>query len=146
MHFPFRRLPRPLSPDQPAPLVPTPDTAPRQWMVAALLSSLSPQVRQALQAWLLAPTDPERWPPPETFSTRRFRLRQEEFWDQPQAIACGLLREELRAMRSTLDLPPEAISGLARNGLLAMHAIRLRQLEWRLWPRFAARAIRQTIE
>jgi len=146
MLLPFRRLPRPLPQGQPAPLVPTPETAPRQWMVEALLSTLSPQVRQALHAWLLAPTDPRRWPPPETFSLRRFRLRPEEYWNHPQATAVRLLREELRALRYTLDLPPEAISGLARNGLLSMHAIRLRQLEWRLWPRLAARAIRQMIE
>jgi hypothetical protein len=146
MLLPFRRVPRPLPQGQPAPLVPTPDTAPRAWMVAALLSTLSPQVRQVLAPWLLAPTDPQRWPPPETFSTRRPRLRPEEFWDQPQATACRLLREELRAICYTLALPPEAISGLARNGLLAAHAIRLRQLEWRLWPRFAARALRQMLE
>ena len=146
MLLPFRRLPRPLPQNQPAPLVPTPDTAPRQWMIEALLCTLSPQVRQVLHPWLLAPTDPERWPPPETWSQRRWRLRREEYWDQPQDTSCRLLREELGALRYTLDLPPEAISGLARNGLLAVHAIRLRQLEWRLWPRMAARAIRQMID
>jgi hypothetical protein len=114
-------------------------------MVRAVLSLLSPEVGEALYTWLLAPTDPQRWPPPETFSARRFPLRREDYWDQPPAVASRLVRDELRALRHTLDLPPEAISGLARNGLLIAHAMRLRQLEWRLWPRFAARQIRRLI-
>jgi hypothetical protein len=58
---------------------------------------------------------------------------------------CKLLRGELNAIRQTLDFPPEAMSGLTRNGLLTMHAIRLRQLEGWIWPCLAARTIRQTI-
>jgi hypothetical protein len=114
-------------------------------MVRAVLSLLSLEVGEALYTWLLAPTDPQRWPPPETFSARLFPLRREEYWDQPPAVACRLVRDELRALRHTLDLPPEAISGLARNGLLIAHAMRLRQLEWRLWPRFTARQIKRLI-
>ncbi|HEU5367579.1 MAG TPA: hypothetical protein VFU69_03910 [Ktedonobacterales bacterium] len=72
-------------------------------------------------------------------------LRREDYWDLPTAVVCRLLRDELCALRRTLDLPPEAVSGLTRNGLLLAHAIRLRQVEWRLWPRFTARAIRQMI-
>ena len=37
------------------------------------------------------------------------------------------------------------MSGLTRNGLLTMHAIRLRQLEGWLWPRLAAWEIKQMI-
>jgi hypothetical protein len=132
MALPFRRSSRPeAAPEQ------------RKWMVEALLSTLSPQVHDALHDWLLQPTDPLRWPPPETFSARREPLRPEEYWDQPPATACDLLYNELRAIRQTLDLPPEALSGLTRNGLLTVHAIRLRQLEWRLWPGLAARKIRE---
>ena len=147
MALPFRRLPRLAGGADRVPpgCSPTPDIALRQWMVEALLCTLSFPVRQALSPWLLAPTDPERWPPPDTFSPRRWRLRQEEYWDQPPAVACSLLREELRAIRQTLGLPEEALSGLHRNGLLAMHAIRLRQVQWRLWPRITARKIREMI-
>jgi hypothetical protein len=143
MYLPFRRIP-PARPGEDARRSP-PSPAQRQWMVRALLSTLSPQVRQALYAWLLAPTDPRRWPPPATFSARRLPLRRAEYWDQPPAVASWLLFQELRAIRQTLDLPVEAISGLTRNGLLVAHAIRLRQLEWRLWPRLTARQIKRMI-
>jgi hypothetical protein len=56
-----------------------------------------------------------------------------------------LLREELQALRQTLDFPPEALSGLTRNGLLTVHGIRLRQLEGWLWPSGAAWQIRRLI-
>jgi hypothetical protein len=117
----------------------------RHWMVDVLLAPLSPVVQEALRAWLLAPTDLWRWPPPETFSAQREPLRPQEYWDEPADTACELLYNELRAIRQTLDLPPEALSGLTRNGLLTVHAIRLRQLEWRLWPGFTARKIREMI-
>ncbi len=57
----------------------------------------------------------------------------------------ALLREELRAIRQTLDMPPEALSGLTRNGLLAAHGLRLRQLERWLWPFYTAREIKRLI-
>ena len=56
-----------------------------------------------------------------------------------------MLREELQVIRQTLDFPPEALSGLTRNGLLAAHGQRLRQLEGWLWPSGAARLIRWLI-
>jgi len=113
--------------------------------VDALLSSLSPLVRAALAAWLLAPTDLNRWPPPDTFSHRRLPFAWEELSGQHRSTWCDLLLKELRAIRQTLDFPPEALSGLTRNGLLTVHAMRLRQLEGWLWPAGAARAIKQMI-
>jgi hypothetical protein len=143
MALPFRRS----APPRPGYYRPRPGSStaltPRQWMVEALLSTLSPLVAAALRDWLLEPTDLTRWPPPETFSAQRVPLLPEEYWDQPVDTACELLFKELRAIRQTLDLPPEALSGLTRNGLLAAHAMRLRQLEWRLWPGFTARKIRE---
>jgi hypothetical protein len=138
MPLPFRRSPR-------SPEGKDSAFAQRKWMVEALLSTLSWQVYDALYGWLLEPTDLTRWPPPETFSARREPLLPEEYWDQSADTACELLFKELRAIRQTLDLPPEALSGLTRNGLLTVHAIRLRQLEWRLWPGFTARKIREMI-
>ena len=120
-------------------------SARRAWEVDALLSPLSPLVRDLLRPWLLLPTDPHRWPPPETFSERRFSISQEEADDQTRPTASKLLREELRAIRQTLDLPPDALSGLTRNGLLAAHGLRLRQLEGWFWPFYAAREIRRMI-
>ena len=117
----------------------------RAWEVEALLSPLSPMVRDVLRPWLLAPTDLRRWPPPETFEARRWAISPEEADDQARPTASKLLREELRAIRQTLDLPPEALSGLTRNGLLAAHGLRLRQLERWLWPFYAAREIKRMI-
>jgi hypothetical protein len=56
-----------------------------------------------------------------------------------------MVEKELRAIRQTLDLPPDALSGLTRNGLLTVHAIRLRQLEHWLWPFYTAREIKRLI-
>ena len=116
----------------------------RVWEVQALLCTLDPAVREALFAWLIAPTDPHRWPPPDTFERRRWPLRPDEM-DGQRPTASRLLRKELRAIRQTLDLPPEAASRLTRNGLLTVHAIRLRQLERWLWPFYAAREIKRLI-
>jgi hypothetical protein len=102
-------------------------------------------VQEALRAWLLAPTNLWRWPPPETFSARLEPLRPEEYWGQPEAEACRLLWEELRALLQTLALPLEVQDRLTRNGRLVVHGIRLRQVEWRLWPRRAARKIEEMI-
>jgi hypothetical protein len=116
----------------------------RVWEVQALLSTLDPQVRDALYEWLLSPTDPRHWPPPETFERRRWPIRADQM-DGQRPTASRLLRKELRAIRQTLDLPPEAASRLTRNGLLTVHAIRLRQLERWLWPFYAAREIKRMI-
>jgi len=117
----------------------------RAWEVEVILSTLSPVVRNVLRRWLLLPTDLRRWPPPETFSERRCPIDAAEAGDQPRLTASTLLREELRAIRQTLDLPPNAVSGLTRNGLLAAHGARLRQLEGWLWPFYAAREITRLI-
>ncbi|HLW02479.1 MAG TPA: hypothetical protein VKT82_27755 [Ktedonobacterales bacterium] len=132
MLLPFRRSSRP-------------SLARRAWEVDALLSPLSPVVRDLLRPWLLAPTDPRRWPPPETFEARRWPISPEEADDQSRPTASTLLREELRAVRQTLDLPSNTLSGLTRNGLLAAHGLRLRQLERWLWPFYAAREIKRMI-
>ena len=102
-------------------------------------------MRDALRRWLLLPTDLRRWPPPETFSEQRLPISPAEADDQTRSTARTLLREELRAIRQTLDLPPHALSGLTRNGLLAAHGLRLRQLEGWLWPFYAAREITRLI-
>ena len=117
----------------------------RAWQVEVVLCTLSPQVRALLRPWLFAPTDPRRWPPPDTFAERRFPLSPEETADSSRPAACTLLREELRAIRQTLDLPPQAISGLTRSGLLAAHGRRLRELEQWLWPFYAAREVKRMI-
>jgi hypothetical protein len=60
--------------------------------------------------------------------------------------ACDLRLEELRVIRQPLDFPPEAMSGLSRNGLLTMHAIRLRQLEAFLGPARTVRRIKKATQ
>jgi hypothetical protein len=116
----------------------------RRWEVAALLSSLSPEVRAVLEGWLLAPTDYNRWPPP-VFQ----KYRQPLSWREKRGVSRGkviaLLYEEVRAVRQTLDFPPQGLSGLTRNGLLVVHGIRLRQLQTWLHPREAARVLREMI-
>ena len=133
MLLPFRRSTRP-----------TTSRAQRTWEVDSLLSTLSPLTSDLLRPWLLLPTDLRRWPPPETFSEQRLPFDAQAA-DQTRPTACTLLREELRAIRQTLDLPPHALSGLTRNGLLAAHGARLRQLESWLWPFYAAREITRLI-
>ncbi len=110
----------------------------------AAVSALACRARRA--ASLAArPTNPRRWAPPETFEPRRWAISPEEAADHSRPTACKLLRDELRAIRQTLDMPPEALSGLTRNGLLAAHGLRLRQLERWLWPFYAAREIKRMI-
>jgi len=145
MPLPFRRLPRSAQDPWAAPICSRPSPEQRQWEVDALLSSLSPLVRDALSEWLLAPTDLNRWPPPATFQHRRWPFTWGEMSGKTRSTWCNLLHKELRAIRQTLDFPPEAMSGLTRNGLLTVHAIRLRQLEGWLWPFFAAREIKKLI-
>jgi hypothetical protein len=135
MALPFRRSPRSAQGKDSA-------QAQRQWEVEALLSTLHPLMRKALYVWLLRPTDPRRWPPPDTFESQRWPIGWDEM-DGQRPTASRLLYKELKAIRQTLDIPPEALSGLARNGLLTVHAIRLRQLEHWLWPFYAAREIKR---
>jgi hypothetical protein len=134
MRLPFRRWSRSAS-----------GYARRAWEVEVVLFPLSPLVRETWRPWLLASTDPRRWPPPETCSERRWPIDAGEAADHTRPTARTLLREELRAIRQTLDLPPDALSGLTRNGLLAAHGIRLRQVEGWLWPFYAAREIKRMI-
>ena len=145
MSLPFRRARRPASGANDTSTASMSSPEQRQWEVAALLSSLHPLVRDALSAWLVAPTDPRRWPPPDTFSERRWPIDAKEAEDQSRPVASRLLHAELKAIRQTLDMPPDALSGLTRNGLLAVHGIRLRQLEHWLWPFYAAREITRMI-
>lgn len=145
MPLPFRRLPRSAQDPWAAPICSRPSPTQRKWEVAALLSSLSPLVRDALNEWLLAPTDLNRWPPPATFQHQRSPLSWEETRDQPPSTACRLLCDELKVIRQTLDFPPEAMSGLTRNGLLTVHGVRLRQLERWLWPVSVAWEIKKLI-
>lgn len=72
-------------------------------------------------------------------------ISEEEVGDDLLASSVKLLREELSAIRQTLDFPPEAISGLTRNGLLTMHAVRLCQVERWLCPVQATRTINNMI-
>jgi hypothetical protein len=132
MRLPFRRFARA-------------SHARRAWEVEVVLFPLSPLVRETLRPWLLGPTDPRRWPPPETFEARRWTIGPDEAPDHTRPTARKLLWNELRAIRQTLDLPPDALSGLTRNGLLLAHAMRLRQLERWLWPFYAAREIKRMI-
>ena len=142
MALPFRRS----NQDDGAPTCSFSSPMQRLWEVQVLLCSLSPEVREVLFMWLFNPTDLRRWQPPARFTSRRQPIRPDELdQDKWLASACKLLRDELNVIRQTLDFPPEAMSGLTRNGLLTMHAIRLRQLERWLWPRLAAREIKKLI-
>jgi hypothetical protein len=117
----------------------------REWQVAVLLGALSPVVQQALLDWLLAPTDLNCWPPPATFAQRRLPFHADELHGKSFADRCTLLYEELKAIRQTLDFPPQGLSVLTQNDLFIAHAIRLRQLEGCLRPAAAARAIKKLI-
>ena len=143
MALPFRRSNQG---DEGAPICSFASPMQRLWEVQVLLCTLSPEVREALFMWLLNPTDLRRWQPPTPFSRQRQPINPDDL-DQDDWLAsiCKLLRDELNAIRQTLDFPPEAMSGLTRNGLLTMHAIRLRQLEGWLWPRLAAWEIKKLI-
>ncbi len=145
MAFPFRRSSGFSRKEDGAPVSSFTSPMQRLWEVQVLLCSLSPLVREALFLWLLAPTNLHRWPPPTTFQQQRAPISQEEVGDDLLANSVMLLREELSAIRQTLDFPPEAMSGLTRNGLLTMHAVRLRQVEGWLWPVQAASLIQQMI-
>ena len=146
MNFlPFRRIPRSPDGEEAAPVCSEPSPTQRQWEVLALLSTLSPLVREALYAWLIAPTDLNLWPPPVSFSRRRAPIDWDDVAEDVLPTCGRLLLDELRAIRQTLDFPPEALSGLTRNGLLIAHAIRLRQLERWLCAPSAARQIRRLI-
>ena len=140
MSLPFRRSPRPgqraADPSQPSP-------EQRAWDAAVILCTLHPVVREVLHPWLLHPCTVRL---PDTFVERRYPLSAAEYGDGKRSRASRLLWEELRAIRQTLELPPEAVSGFTRNGLLTVHAIRLRQLERWLWPFYAAREITKLLD
>ena len=142
MALPFRRS----NQDDGAPVCSFSSPMQRLWEVQVVLCTLSPEVHDTLFLWLFNPTDLRHWQPPARFTARRQPISPDELdADDWLASVCTLLREELSVIRQTLDFPPEAMSGLTRNGLLTMHAIRLRQLERWLWPRLAARKIKQMI-
>jgi hypothetical protein len=143
MALPFRRSNQG---DEGAPVCAASSPMQRLWEVQVLLCTLSPELREALFLWLFHPTDLRRWQPPARFERQRQPIAPADL-DQDDALGsmCKLLRDELSAMRQTLDFPPQAMSGLTRNGLLTMHAIRLRQLEGWLWPRLAAWEIKKLI-
>ncbi len=143
MALPFRRSNQG---DEGAPTCSFSSPMQRLWEVQVVLCTLSPEVREALFVWLFNPTDLRRWQPPARFSRQRQPINPDDL-DQDDWLAsiCKLLRDELNAIRQTLDFPPEAMSGLTRNGLLTVHAIRLRQLEGWLWPRLAAWEIKKLI-
>ncbi len=122
----------------------------REWEVSVILCSLPPKVKQALLAWLIAPTDPG-WPRPESFSRSRLPFTEAELrqparpWPAraskagenaetrfPQAGQAEgqpmLLWDEVKAIRQTLDMPLEELHGIARDLLLVAHGTRLRQV------------------
>ncbi len=141
MASPFRRSSHPSQGIWDAPLCSAPTPEVRKWRVGVILCSLSPLVREALEKWLLEPTDLNRWPPPDSFSHRRYPLQWWELAGQTLDDIRNLLLEELRVIRQTIDFPPEALSGLTHNGLLIVHGIRLRQLERWLQPEGVAQEI-----
>ncbi len=145
MALPFRRRSHTSQRAGNAPLCSLPSPAVRAWRVAVLLWPLSVEVQGALALWLLAPTDLNRWPPPETFTRQCAPFRWEDLHGLSVAALRRLLYEELKVIRQTLDFPPEAFSGLTLNGLLSAHATRLRQLEWCLGHRRAASLISEMI-
>ena len=110
-----------------------------------MLWPLSGEVQEALRDWLLRPTDLLGWPRPETFQQRRSGFGASELSVKSLDTWRRLLYNELRAIRQTLDFPPGALSGLTRNGLLAAHALRLRQLERQMWSPRMLRLINEMI-
>ena len=146
MRLPFRRSPHAALRAYGAPRASVPALSQRVWEVEVILFPLHPMMREALRSWLLQPTTLRLWQSPDTFAARRFPISEEETEDGTRPVASRLLLHELKVIRQTLDLPAEALSGLARNGLLTVHGIRLRQLEHWLWPFFAAREITRLID
>ncbi len=117
----------------------------RECHVLFLLCTLPENVRAALLDWLLDPTDLRRWPPPSSFSSRRFPFADSDVQGKTRDDYRELLLDELKIIRQTLDFPDQAISGLKRYGLLVAHGIRLRQLVWAMWPAVAEREIKRMV-
>ncbi len=117
----------------------------RECHVAFLLCTLPAGVRQALLDWLIASTDLRRWPPPASFSSRRLPFAESDLLNKSLSDYVKLLRDELSAIRQTLDFPPQALSGLTRYGLLVAHSIRLRQIIGALRPSIAEQEIKQMV-
>jgi hypothetical protein len=145
MSLPFRRCARRAQGADGAPICSFTSPEQRLWEVQTVLCTLSPELREALLLWLFNPTDLRRWPPLASFNHQRLPIGPQEMKGELLSTGCKLLREELQAIRQTLDFPPEAMSGLTRNGLLTVHGIRLRQLERWLWPICAVREIKRLI-
>ncbi len=101
----------------------------REWQASATLHPLSRCLRGLLAPWLNAPTDLALWPPPSSCAHFRFPFLPGSLGRKSDDEAVDLVGKELAALRQTLDMPPGQISGLVRNGLLAAHGRRLRQLE-----------------
>ena len=105
----------------------------REWEVGVILCSLPLPIRQALLAWLVAPTD-RRWPRPEGFSRQRASFAPGEL-RQPLRPLPTLLFDEVKAIRQTLDMSLDALDGITREMLLVAHGTRLRQLSAALGER-----------
>ena len=99
----------------------------REWEVGVILCSQYEEIDAALRDWLEAPTDHQRWPWPDSFSSRRDPFTRGEA-RQSVAKVLKLFHDEISAIRQTLDVPIEAFCGINRNVLLAMHGQRLRWL------------------
>ena len=140
----YRHYPR-CSWDPSEPEAPQPGLTLREWEVAVILCSQAPAIKAALRDWLEAPTDRQRWPTPDRFSSQRAPFVVGEL-NEPLDALLDLFSKELAAMRQTLDMPIEAFCGLNRNVLLAMHGQRLRVLVWGLGLRRALAEIARLIQ
>ncbi len=117
----------------------------RESHITFLLCTLPNAIRAALLDWLLDPTDLSRWPPPPRFHFWRLPLAEADLCNKLPEEYARLLRDELSAIRQTLDFPPQALSGIIRYGLLVVQGIRLRQIVWAMGPALAERQIKQII-
>jgi len=128
----FTRPARPSAWNPAAQAGPHPWLTLREWQARASLHPLSRFLRWVLLDWLLEPTDLALWPPSASWARVRVPFLPGSLGHKSDDVVIDLVREELAALRQTLDLPPQKLSGLVRNGLLAAHGRRLRQLEDRL--------------
>jgi hypothetical protein len=117
----------------------------RECHVTFLLCTLPTTIRAALLDWLLDFTDHYRWPPLSKFWFWRLPLAESDLRGKTPDEYSDLLQKGLRAIRQTLDFPPQALSGIIRYGLLVVHGIRLRQIVWAMSPRAAEAAIKKLI-
>jgi hypothetical protein len=117
----------------------------RECYVLFLLCPLPASIRHLLLDWLLDPTDPRRWPTPNSVPERRLPFAASDVQSKTRKDYYKLLRDELAAIRHTLDFPPEVMSGLTRYGVLVAHGARLRQLAGAMPPRMAEEEMKQMI-